>query len=181
MGNSQYAELDKLIKEYDEDSRSIRSERMVMKYYPKVLLMSAASSFEYNIKYNIKNRCQDFYDNPKQPIAQNYPKIAAITRSPIVDQIYSKIEAYDNKNGVERLSTDKFYELFNGQAFKLRVQTIFDTELQRKIQKIEKQINCLAPLIVCIIIMYQSSAFFTSGVVVIVAMTTQGCLTVTLS
>lgn len=56
MSNSRYAELDKLIKEYEQDSQTIRSERMVMKNYPKVLLMSAASSFEYNIK----NRCQDF-------------------------------------------------------------------------------------------------------------------------
>ena len=50
MRNSHYVELDKLIKEYEEDSRTIRSERMVMKNYPKVLTMSVASSFEYNIK-----------------------------------------------------------------------------------------------------------------------------------
>ena len=74
--SSRYSELDKLIKEYEEDSRTIRSERMVMKNYPKVLIMSTASSFEYNIK----NRCQDFYDNPKLPIQQNYPKISAIKR-----------------------------------------------------------------------------------------------------
>lgn len=142
MSNSQYAELDKLIKEYEQDSRTIRSERMVMKNYPKVLLMSAASSFEYNIK----NKCQDFYDNPKLPIAQNYPKINAINRSPLVDQMYNKIEAY-NENGVEVLSADKFYELFNEQVFKSRVQAIFATELQQKTQKIEEQINFIAPLV----------------------------------
>lgn len=142
MSNSRYAELDKLIKEYEQDSQTIRSERMVMKNYPKVLLMSAASSFEYNIK----NRCQDFYDNPKLSIAQNYPKINAINRRPIVDQMYNKMEAY-NKNGVEYLNANNFYELFNGQAFKLRVQAFFVSELQRKIQKIVEQINFLEPLL----------------------------------
>lgn len=142
MGNSQYAELDKLIKEYEEDSRTIRSERMVMKNYPKVLIMSAASSFEYNIK----NRCQDFYDNPKLPIAQNYPKIQAIKRNPLVDQMYNKMEAY-NKNGVEYLNANNFYEFFNGQVFKLRVQAIFAIEIQQKIQKMEEQINFLTPLL----------------------------------
>ena len=57
MSNNRYAELDKLIKEYEEDSITVRSERLVMKNYPKVLTMSAASSFEHNIK----NACQDFF------------------------------------------------------------------------------------------------------------------------
>lgn len=142
MSNSQYTELDKLIKEYEQDSRTIRAERMVMKNYPKVLLMSAASSFEYNIK----NRCQDFCDNPKLPIAQNYPKINAIKWRPLVDQMYKKLKVC-NKNGVEYLSANNFYELFNGQAFKLRVQAFFVIELQRKTQKIEEQINFLKPLL----------------------------------
>ena len=50
MSNNHYADLDKLIKEYEEDTINLRSERLVMKNYPKVLTMSAASSFEYNIK-----------------------------------------------------------------------------------------------------------------------------------
>ncbi len=142
MSDSRYAELDKLIKEYEEDSRTIRSERMVMKNYPKVLIMSAASSFEYNIK----NMCQDFYDNPKLSIAQNYPKISEIKRNPIVDQMYNKMLAY-NDNGVEYLNAEGFYDFFNGQVFKTRVQTIFSTELQEKIQHTEEQINFLTPLL----------------------------------
>lgn len=142
MHNSHYVELDKLIKEYEEDSRTIRSERMVMKNYPKVLTMSVASSFEYNIK----NRCQDFYDNPKLSIEQNYPKINAITRNPIVDQMYNKMEAY-NDNGVEHLSADEFYAFFNGSSFKTRVQTIFATERQQRIQHTEEQIDLLTPLL----------------------------------
>ena len=68
MSNNRYAELDQLIKEYEEDIINLRSERLVMKNYPKVLTMSAASSFEYNIK----NACQDFLNNP---IAQEKAQI----------------------------------------------------------------------------------------------------------
>ena len=141
MNNSHYAELDKLIREYEEDSRTIRSEKMVMKNYPKVLLMSAASSFEYNIK----NRCQDFYENPKLPITENYPKIAAITQNPIVDQMYKKMQT--RKKGVEHLSAEGFYKFFNGMVFKTRVKMIFDEKLQQRIQNIEEQINHLVPLL----------------------------------
>lgn len=142
MRNSHYLELEKLIKEYEEDSRTIRSERMVMKNYPKVLTMSAASSFEYNIK----NRCQDFYNNPKLSIAENYPKISAIKRNPIVDQMYNKMEAY-NDNGVEHLSADNFYDFFNGCLFKTRVQDIFTKERQQRLQHTVEQINRLVPLL----------------------------------
>lgn len=144
MRNFHYVELDKLIKEYEEDSRTIRSERMVMKNYPKVLTMSVASSFEYNIK----NRCQDFYDNPKLSIVPNYPKINALKRKrkPIVDQMYNRMKAY-NDNGVEHLSADAFYELFNGEKFRLMVETIFDAKLRTQIQEVEEQIKNLTPLL----------------------------------
>ena len=141
MSNSQYTELDKLIKEYEEDSRTIRSERMVMKNYPKVLLMSAASSFEYNIK----KKCQDFYDNPRLPITPNYPKIAAIKRL-VVDEMYKKMVAY-NLNGVEHLNADEFYDFFNGHVFESRVQAIFENELQQKIQNVKERINFLEPFL----------------------------------
>lgn len=144
MRNSHYVELDKLIKEYEEDSRTIRSERMVMKNYPKVLTMSFASHFEYNIK----NRCQDFYDNPKLSIVQNYPKINAIKRKrkPIVDQMYNRMKAY-NENGFEHLSADDFYELFNGDKFRLMVEAIFDAKLRAQTQEVEEQIKNLTPLL----------------------------------
>lgn len=144
MRNSHYVELDKLIKEYEEDSRTIRSERMVMKNYPKVLTMSVAGSFEYNIK----NRCQDFYGNPKLSIEQNYPKINAFKskRKPIVDQMYNRMKAYNDK-GVECLSADDFYELFNGRNFRLRVEAIFYAKLQVQIQEVEELINYLTPLL----------------------------------
>lgn len=143
MNNFQYADIDKLIIEYEEDSKSIRSERMVMKNYPKVLAMSVASSFEYNIK----NRCQNFYDNPKLPIESNYPHIKEIKKLPIVDEMYKKIVAYNGNDGIEHLSADKFYELFNGQDFRLRLEVIFDIKLQAQIQRTEEQIKYLTPLL----------------------------------
>lgn len=143
MNSFRYADIDKLIREYEEDSKSIRSERMVMKNYPKVLTMSVASSFEYNIK----KICKEFCDNPKLPIKNNYPHIKAIKRLPIVDEMYKKIVAYNGSDGVEHLSADEFYELFNGQDFKLRLENIFEIELQAQIQKTEKQIDSLIPLL----------------------------------
>lgn len=140
MSNNRYAELDKLIKEYEEDSITVRSERLVMKNYPKVLTMSAASSFEHNIK----NACQDFLDNPKLPIVPNYPKINSIRQSPLVDKIYGKLEAY-NDNGIQHLAADKFYELF-GASFKADVQTIFAIKLQEKKAAVTAKVNALLPL-----------------------------------
>lgn len=64
MDNFQYSDLEKLIKEYQEDSGTIRGERLVMINYPKVFVMSAASSFECQIK----KRCEDFINNPKLPL-----------------------------------------------------------------------------------------------------------------
>ena len=65
--------------------------------------MSAASSFEHNIK----NACQDFLDNPKLPLVPNYPKTNFIRQSPLVDKIYGKLEAY-NDNGIEHLDAENF-------------------------------------------------------------------------
>ncbi len=53
MDNFQYSDLEKLIKEYQEDSGTIRGERLVMINYPKVFVMSAASSFECQIKKTV--------------------------------------------------------------------------------------------------------------------------------
>ena len=47
MSNSHYQEIDKLIREYEEDSKLIRPDKLIIINYPKVLTMSIASSFEY--------------------------------------------------------------------------------------------------------------------------------------
>lgn len=122
MSDSQYSELDKLVREYEEDTRTIKDDRLVMKNYPKVFTMSAASLFEYHIK----NKCQEFLNSPKLSIDSNYHKISLLRRKnrPLIDQMYSKLEGYSDA-GIEHLSAEKFYELFNGQIFKDSVKDFF--------------------------------------------------------
>lgn len=50
MDYPQYKDIEELIKEYEEDFNTIRKERIVMRNYPKVLVMSTASFFECQIK-----------------------------------------------------------------------------------------------------------------------------------
>ena len=47
MRDSRYPELESLIKEYEEDSRTIKPERLIMKIYPNFFTRCAASSCEY--------------------------------------------------------------------------------------------------------------------------------------
>lgn len=141
MSNYQYDELDKLIKEYEEDFRTIKSERLIMKNYPKVLAMSAASSFEYQIK----NRCQEFLDSPIFPLA-SYPNITALrSRKPKVDQMFAKLEGYDD--GIEHLNAEKFYDLFGGQVFKSKVEDNFSTGHSATIENITAKISGLSALV----------------------------------
>lgn len=141
MSNSQYDELDKLIKEYEEDLRTIKSERLIMKNYPKVLTMSAASSFEYQLK----NRCQEFLDSPNFSF-ESYPNISALkSKKPRVDLMFAKLEGYDD--GIEHVSAEKFYDLFGGQAFKVKVESNFYTEHSATIENIIAKISGLSVLV----------------------------------
>lgn len=144
MSDSRYTELDKLIKEYEEDFQTIRAERLVMKNYPKVLVMSSASRFEYQLK----KRCQDFVDTPKIPIDPNYPDILSMNRKrPKVDQMFAKLEGYNDENGIEQLNAEKFYNLFGGLSFKAVVKTNFTARLNSKLQSIDNKIISLQSLI----------------------------------
>lgn len=60
MISSPYHQLDKFIDEYEEDSRTIKTDKLIMVNYPKVYLMSVASTFERQIK----QCCQNFFDYP---------------------------------------------------------------------------------------------------------------------
>lgn len=141
MSGNRYAELDKLIKEYEEDTINLRSERLVMKNYPKVLTMSAAGSFERNIK----NACQDFYDNPKLAIATHYPLIHALGTS-VVDKMYKKFKTLNPRTKTEELIASDFYALFGGSAFKSSVASIFNAEKTRKISETQSIVDNLETL-----------------------------------
>jgi hypothetical protein len=144
MSSNRYAELDKLIQEYEEDFIPISSERLMMKNFPKVLTMSSASLFEFNIK----NTCKEFLDNPKNPIDPSYPLIVRMLRKPkpVTDQMFAKLEAYDD-NGIEHLDASPFYDLFGGPAFRALVESFFTTQLSQKTQDASTIINALLPLV----------------------------------
>ena len=141
MSNNRYADLDKLIKEYEEDTINLRSERLVMKNYPKVLTMSAASTFEYNIK----NACQDFLDNPKLPIATHYPKIPRL-KLPTLDSIYGKFKTLNRQTQVENLDASGFYALFGGNSFKTSAISFFNSEKAKKTSETQNIVDSLEPL-----------------------------------
>ena len=144
MSNSQYDELDKLIKEYEEDFHTIRGERLIMKNYPKVLTMTAASLFERQIK----NRCQEFLDNPRLPINPNYPNVLSLHgRKPVVDQMFATLEGYNDGNGVEHLDAEKFYDLFGGQPFKTALELKFTSERDSHLDSISNRITALQSLL----------------------------------
>lgn len=143
MGNSQYDELDKLIKEYEEDFRTIKSDRLIMKNYPKVLTMSAASLFEYQIK----NRCQEFLDSPILPL-NSYPNISVLkSKKPKTDQMFTKLEGYDDDDGIEHLCAEKFYNLFGGQAFKIKVESNFSAERSAFLLNVTTKLSGLSSLV----------------------------------
>lgn len=93
--NSHYQELERLISEYEEDIRLIRSDRLIIKNYPKVFIMSVVSSFEYYLKDYLK----EFLDSPQDPISMTYPNINTLlmrnSSKPVVDRMYAKLKSYE--------------------------------------------------------------------------------------
>ena len=101
-----------------------------------------STSFEYHIK----NRCQEFLDSPILPLA-SYPIISALkSKKPIVDQMFAKLEGYDD-NGIEHLDADKFYGLFGGQVFKNEVQREFGTEQTATLERVAAKVDSLSALV----------------------------------
>lgn len=138
-----FSELEQLIREYETDSRTIKGDRIIMKNYPKVFVMSTASQFERQIK----KHCQSFLDNPIHPIEQYYPLVGMLNGpKPKVDKMFAKLEAY-NDNGVETLCAEGFYAFWGGQAFKTVVKESFNETRDKKIEKINGIISSLLPLI----------------------------------
>ncbi len=146
MEGSHYGELDNLIREQEEDSKTIKSDKLIMKNYPKVFVMSSASLFEHNLK----ERCQDFLDLPKKPIQSDYPLIEKLKakqkNKPLVDKMFAKLNGYEN-DGVETLSAEPFYELFGGSAFKADIVSCFAILKEERLQKTIEYIDRLQPLL----------------------------------
>lgn len=146
MNDFHYQELERLISEYEEDTKLIKSDRLIIKNYPKVFTMSVVSSFEYYLK----DYLNEFIAFPSNSISTTYPFIDALLRKnpgkPIVDKMYAKLESYE-KEGIEVLDATKFYDLFNGDVFKNEVKNNFFIEQQTQIVKVSDMIDRLSALI----------------------------------
>ena len=142
-----YNELDRLIREYEEDFKTIRQDKLIMKNYPKVLVMSIASLFEKQLK----NTCQNFIDNPKSPILMTYPEIHKLAcknpNKPLTDKIFAKLEGYYDTIGGEILNAQKFYDLFGGSNFKNDVKRNFNMVRLKKIDQVGAILNNLVNLL----------------------------------
>lgn len=110
---SPYDNIDRLISEYEEDTHSIRGEKMIMEMYPKLLLMTIASHFEKSIK----DKISEYIVHPKS----GYPNLGANMDADIA---YKKFYTMDRIGNVYFDAT-KFYDLFRVN-FKGEVQRRFD-------------------------------------------------------
>ena len=141
----QYSEIEKLIKEYEDDFLNLRPNKVIITNYSKVLVLSAASLFEKRIK----EKCQDFLNSPNLPISSNYPLINKLinnnNRKPTNDQMYGKFETYDSNGGLV-LNATKFYDLF-GSGFGNTATSHFNNELGYNISERRLTLNALNGLI----------------------------------
>jgi len=146
MISSPYDQLDKLIDEYEEDSRRIRSDTFMMRNYPKLFVMSAASLFEKQVK----KRCADLIEFPLAPIDATYPTLHRImtqmrSRRTIVDSIFGRFYTINPQTQQEDLRADQFYLLF-GASFKTSVESNFNAVLANRIAIYENKITTISAI-----------------------------------
>ena len=111
MQYSPYSNIDRMISEYEEDTRSIRAEKMIMEMYPKLLVMTIASHFEKCIK----DKISEYIVHPKS----GYPNLRSGMNA---DKVYKNFYTMDRTGNVSFDAT-KFYDLFNLD---------FENEVRRK-------------------------------------------------
>lgn len=142
-----YNELDRLISEYEVDFKTIREDKLIMKNYPKVLVMSIASLFEKQLKIT----CQNFIDNPIQSLSTTFPQIVALAHKnpnkPLTDKMFAKLEGYYDNNGSEILNAQKFYDLFGGDVFKNDVEQNFNEVRLAKLDQVNSVLSNLMNLL----------------------------------
>ncbi len=146
MSDLYYRELDRLIEEYEEDSKLIRADKMIMLNYPKLFVMSVASSFEHKIKL----RLTEFLQYPNGAIQTFYPGIYALSQNrrnkPMEDKIFARLEGYE-RNGIQVLNANNFYALFGGQPFREIIRGNYDLERNDKIRKEDNLISGISVLL----------------------------------
>ena len=141
MGDPRYQDLETLIKEYEADTKTIRSDKLIIRNYPKVFTMSVASSFEYYVKQDL----DAFLTNPLHSIASSFPNIQHMIGSsnttPVSERMYKKFYTKPT------LTADPFYQLFTGAQFKGLVQNNFNAERTQQLQAITTQVSALEGLL----------------------------------
>ncbi|UWP60858.1 hypothetical protein [Ruminococcus gauvreauii] len=148
MSNSAYHQLDKFIDEYEEDSRIIKTDKLIMQNYPKVYVMSIASTFERDIK----ERCQNFIDFPLSPLT-SFPQINSLMQicarknKPITDGMFAKFHTKDPATGMVNLDATGFYDLFGGAVFKCGLETLFNNEQASRLESYQSIVDGLTPLL----------------------------------
>lgn len=146
MSDLYYRELDRLIEEYEEDEKFIRADKMIMLNYPKLFVMSVASSFEHKIKL----RLIDFLQYPVGSISVLYPGVYALSQTrrnkPMEDKIFAKLEGYES-NGIQVLNANNFYDLFGGQPFRDTIRHNYELERNNRIGKEGNLISGISALL----------------------------------
>lgn len=146
----QYQDIDRLIEEYNEDNNNIRINRLVMINYPKVLVMSVASSFERRIK----NSCSNCINKQKNT-PNSYPLITKLVnnskknkyKTP-ADQMFAKLVGSNKySNGKPNMDATGFYALFGGFNFRASVEIIYNNEKSKFISRLDELITRLDSLI----------------------------------
>ena len=130
MQYSPYDMIDRLIAEYEQDTHSIRGEKMIMEMYPKLLVMTIASHFEKNIK----DRISDYIVRPKS----GYPSLG---RKMNADSAYKLFYTLD-KSGNVHFDASKFYDLFNVN-FKKETRNRFNALRKEYIDDFSKQADII--------------------------------------
>ena len=105
--------IEQLIAEYEQDSSTIKGERLVIANYPKVLLLSAASLFETIIKDSLTQFC----NAPGIALPADIARINRNLRKYDVlsDKLFARFVANPRTNTT---NASGFYALFTGTHFK---------------------------------------------------------------
>lgn len=127
---SKYQDINKTIDEYYIDQKTIRSERKIIEYYPRTLLLLITSTYESAIK----NRINTFVMHPKASeqrlieYARDYPKLnegsdKKIKKKELHEVAYQRLRAKSNSD--ENGDATPFYDLWGGTIFKEKVKNQF--------------------------------------------------------
>lgn len=135
-----FSQLEKLISEYEKDSRIIKSNSLIMENYPKVFLMYVASTYERQIKRYFSSYFLSCTGKSNTPIDIS-KLISKQPQKPLEDKLFALFKGYrDSRNGGEVLCANSFFQVFTGLDLEQRNRNDFAVLRQN-------QLNLISPLI----------------------------------